>query len=76
MAITRAHDTADLVDGGVLSIAPRTTTPRLAVSARVGVAYAGPIADAPWRFYEASNRYVSRPAARSIGLGPKVAQGV
>ena len=69
LAITRAHDTADLVEGSVLAIAPRTSRPRIAVTARVGVAYAGAIADAPWRFFDAASKHVSRPAARTIGLG-------
>lgn len=69
LAITRAHDTADLVEGQALSIDARTRRPRIAVSARVGVAYAGPIAAAPWRFFDADSRFVSKPPPRSIGLG-------
>ena len=69
LAITRAHDTADLVAGGVIAVLPRTKRPRIAVSARVGVAYAGAIAEAPWRFYDASSPHVSRPSPRTIGLG-------
>jgi DNA-3-methyladenine glycosylase len=69
LGITRVHDTADLVEGGVLTIASRTTRPRIAVSARVGVAYAGEIAEAPWRFFDASSKHVSRPSPRTIGLG-------
>ncbi len=69
LEITRAHDTADLVEGTVLSIGPRTRRPRIAVSARVGVAYAGEIAEAPWRFFDPESRHVSRPPPRSIGLG-------
>ncbi len=71
LGISRADDAADLVEGGVLSILPRTKRPRLTVSARVGVAYAGEIADAPWRFYDSASEYVSRPSPRTIGLGPK-----
>lgn len=69
LAITRAHDTVDLVEGRVLTIAARTRRPRVAVSARVGVAYAGAIAEAPWRFFDASSTHVSRPPPRTIGLG-------
>ena len=69
LGITRAHDTADLVEGGVIAVLPRTKRPRIAVSARVGVAYAGAIAEAPWRFYDATSPHVSRPAPRTIGLG-------
>ena len=74
LAITRAHDTEDLVDGRELSIAPRSSRPRIAVSARVGVGYAGAIAEAPWRFFDASSKHVSRPARRTIGLGLDVPQ--
>ena len=66
----RAVATADLVAGGALGIGPRTQRPRIAVSARVGVAYAGEIAEAPWRFFDASSKHVSRPPARMVGLGP------
>jgi DNA-3-methyladenine glycosylase len=69
LAITRAHDTADLVEGAELTLAPRVTRPRIAVSARVGVAYAGQIAEAPWRFFDAESKHVSRPHARTVGLG-------
>ncbi len=74
--ITRAHDGADLVEGPSLHIAERTSRPRIAVSARVGVAYAGDIAEAPWRFFDASSAHVSRPSARSIGLGRTVSARV
>lgn len=69
LGITRAHNGHDLVDSSTLCIAPRIGRPRTSVSARVGVAYAGAIAEAPWRFFEASSAYVSRPPLRSIGLG-------
>lgn len=69
LGITRAHDTEDLVDGHVLHIAPRVGRPKIGVSARVGVAYAGEIANAPWRFFDAKSNHVSRPPKRSIGLG-------
>lgn len=73
LGITRAHDTADLVESSQLWVAGRTKRPRIAVSARVGVAYAGEIAEAPWRFFDASSPHVSRPAPKSIGLGvPKL----
>jgi DNA-3-methyladenine glycosylase len=72
LEITRAHDGVDLVRGegkGTLGIAPRSGRPRIAVSARVGVAYAGEIAEAPWRFFDPTSKHVSRPSPRSIGLG-------
>jgi DNA-3-methyladenine glycosylase len=68
MGITRALDGHDLLLPP-LWVAARASRPRIAVTARVGVAYAGEIADAPWRFYDASSRHVSRPAARFIGRG-------
>ena len=66
LGITRSHDGVDLV-GGSVRIAPRTTRPRIGVSARVGVAYAGVWADEPWRFFDEASAHVSRPPARSIG---------
>jgi len=81
MAITRAHDGADLTRAplfiasaasmaSVAAIAPgEGRRPEVAVTARVGVAYAGAWADAPLRFYDAASRCVSRPSARQIGSG-------
>lgn len=69
LGITRADDSADLVLSSHLYVTPRARRPRIVVSARVGVAYAGEIAGAPWRFYDAQSPHVSRPAARTIGLG-------
>jgi DNA-3-methyladenine glycosylase len=68
LAITRAHSGQDLTRGR-LRILPRERTPKIGVSARVGVAYAGEIADAPWRFFDAASPHVSRPSGRTIGLG-------
>ncbi len=67
--ITRADNDADLVASTHLYLTPRTKRPRIAVSARIGVAYAGEIAEAPWRFFDPTSKHVSRPSARSIGLG-------
>lgn len=69
LGITRADNAVDLVASDHLHIAPRAKRPRIAVSPRVGVAYAGEIAEAPWRFYDATSAHVSRPAPRTIGLG-------
>ncbi len=74
LGITRAHDAEDLVDGAALHVAPRAKRPRIAVTARVGVAYAGEIADAPWRFLDADSRHVSRPPAKQVGRGLKAAR--
>jgi DNA-3-methyladenine glycosylase len=69
LGITRAHDAVDLVKGGAISLAPRAKRPKIGVTARVGVAYAGTWAEEPWRFVDAESKHVSRPPARSIGLG-------
>lgn len=52
-----------------IALFPRQSRPRVATSARVGVAYAGPVAEAPWRFFDAESRCVSKPSPRTIGLG-------
>lgn len=67
LEITRADDAIDLVAGERIFIAARDRRPRIAVSARVGVAYAGEWADKPWRFYDRDSAHVSRPPRRSIG---------
>lgn len=69
LGITRAHDTEDLVEDGRIWIAERDRRPRIEVTARVGVAYAGEWADEPWRFLDATSKHVSRPSKRSIGRG-------
>ena len=69
LGITRKDDGADLT-GGTLFLAARTKRPKITVSARVGVAYAGAWADEPWRFYDASSKHASRPSPRLIGRGP------
>jgi DNA-3-methyladenine glycosylase len=67
LEITRADDASDLVAGDRIFIAPRDRRPRIGVSARVGVAYAGEWADRPWRFFDRDSPHVSRPPAKSIG---------
>jgi DNA-3-methyladenine glycosylase len=69
LGITRALDAADLVTGVGLSLAPRARRTKIVVTPRVGVAYAGEWAERPWRFVDADSKHVSRPPARSIGLG-------
>ena len=69
LGITRAHDALDLVASASIHLAPRATRPRIDVTARVGVAYAGEWAERPWRFLDAASEHVSKPPARSIGLG-------
>jgi DNA-3-methyladenine glycosylase len=70
LGITRADDGADLV-GGRIFVAARTSRPRIAVTARVGVGYAGDWADKPWRFFDASSTHVSKPSPRTIGRGSR-----
>ena len=74
--ITRVDNGTDLVASTHLYVAPRTKRPRIAASARVGVAYAGEIAEAPWRFFDPTSPHVSRPSPRSIGLGLCVGLGL
>jgi DNA-3-methyladenine glycosylase len=70
LEITRQDDAVDLVEGRRIFIAARDRRPRIGVSARVGVAYAGEWADRPWRFFDAASVHVSRPPAKSIGRPP------
>jgi DNA-3-methyladenine glycosylase len=69
LGITRRDDAVDLVSPARLFVAPRApgTRPRMGVSARVGVAYAGEWADKPWRFFDAGSAHVSRPPKGAIG---------
>ncbi|HEY4013698.1 MAG TPA: DNA-3-methyladenine glycosylase [Polyangiaceae bacterium] len=50
-----------------LYLCPRRSRPRIAVSARVGVAYSGEWADRPWRFFDDRSAHVSRPPKSAIG---------
>jgi DNA-3-methyladenine glycosylase len=68
MGISRAHDGADLTRPP-LYISPRQGKVRVEVSARVGVGYAGAVAEKKWRFFDRDSRQVSRPPASAIGLG-------
>jgi DNA-3-methyladenine glycosylase len=68
MGLTRALDGMDLVRPPLFLFA-RVKRPRIAVTARVGVAYSGPWAEKPWRFYDADSPHVSRPPRGSIGSG-------
>ncbi len=73
LGITRADDAHDLVVGRRIFVAARDQRrPRIAISARVGVAYAGAWADRPWRFLDAESQHVSRPPAKSIGRSIRV----
>jgi DNA-3-methyladenine glycosylase len=68
MGLSRRDDGHDLI-GAHLYVAGRARRPRIAVSPRVGVAYAGVWADRPWRFYDPTSLHVSRPPKKSIGRG-------
>lgn len=71
--LTRAFDIgrevngADLL-GDTLYLASRTAPVALGQSPRVGVAYAGSYAEAPWRFFDTESRHVSRPPRSAVGL--------
>jgi DNA-3-methyladenine glycosylase len=66
MGITRALDGHDLTEPPIY-LCPRLKRPRIAVTARVGVAYAGEWADRPWRFFDAASPHISRPPKNAIG---------
>jgi DNA-3-methyladenine glycosylase len=66
MGIGRELDGHD-VTGTELYLCPRRGRPHIAVTPRVGVAYAGEWADRPWRFYDAASVHVSKPPASAIG---------
>jgi len=68
MGISRAADGHDLTSHS-LYLCGRTTRPRIVVTARVGVAYAGEWADKPWRFCDARSPHVSKPPRKSVGRG-------
>ena len=66
MGISRGLDGHDLT-APPLWVAARDRRPRIAVTPRVGVAYAGEWADHPWRFMDANSGCVSRPPKSAIG---------
>ena len=68
MGITRALDGVPLTEPP-LYLCPRRARPRIAITPRVGVAYAGEWADEPWRFFDPRAAHVSRPPRKSIGRG-------
>jgi DNA-3-methyladenine glycosylase len=70
MGISRSLDGHDLTRPP-LYVCPRDRRPRIAVTARVGVGYAGLWADAPWRFLDAASSHVSRPPRKAIGRGER-----
>jgi DNA-3-methyladenine glycosylase len=66
MAITRTMDGHDLTEPP-LYLCPRRDRPRVDVTPRVGVGYAGVWADRPWRFLDARSSGVSKPPRSAIG---------
>ncbi len=66
MGLSRSLDGDDLTRPPVY-VCPREGRPRIEVTARVGVAYAGAWADRPWRFLDARSAHVSRPPRNAIG---------
>jgi DNA-3-methyladenine glycosylase len=68
MGITRALDGHDLT-APPLYLCARRKRPRIVVTPRVGVAYAGAWADRPWRFLDERSAYVSKPPKSAIGRG-------
>jgi len=69
MGLSRDYDGHDLTAPPIY-LCGRSGRPRIAVTPRVGVAYAGEWADRPWRFYDPASRHVSKPPRKSIGRGP------
>ena len=66
MGIAHGMDGADLTSEQ-LYVASRTKRPRIGVTARVGVAYAGVWADKPWRFFDPRSESVSKPPRSAVG---------
>ena len=66
MGIARALDGHDLT-APPLYVCPRSKRPRITVTARVGVGYAGEWADRPWRFFDPASAHVSKPPKSAVG---------
>jgi len=69
LALDRRHDRRDLARGA-LFVAHALSPPEIAVGTRVGVAYAGPWAARPLRFWWKDHSAVSRDPAARAGAGP------
>lgn len=74
LGITRAAHNGLPLDRPPLSIHDGPLPAAIAVTARVGVAYAGDWAAAPLRFFERDSPAVSRPAPGQIGCGQKASR--
>ncbi len=57
------------VTSGPIRVHARPRAPRIEATPRIGVGYAGSMAELPWRFVDADSPHVSRPARGLIGLG-------
>lgn len=68
LGIARAHNGTSLLSGPV-TVHDGAAPDEIAVSARVGVAYAGAWADEPLRYFDAASPHVSRPSPRQLGSG-------
>lgn len=69
LGLTRALDGMSLQSESLFLAARAAPVRGVARSPRVGVAYAGAIAEAPWRFFLRPSPYVSKPPKSAIGLG-------
>lgn len=72
LGITRKDNDVDLTSDERIFISEREKNkrPKIEITPRVGVAYAGEWADKPWRFLDADSKSVSKPPAKSIGRPP------
>jgi len=68
MKIDRTLDGRDVTEPP-LYVCRRTGRTRVAVTPRVGVAYAGAWAERPWRFLDAASPSVSKPPKKAVGRG-------
>ena len=70
LQIARELDGVDLCDERApVRFLARASRPRIGISARVGVGYAGAWADRKLRFFDPTSAHVSRPSPRMIGRG-------
>jgi DNA-3-methyladenine glycosylase len=71
LGLTRQDDGVDLTLAEVFVAARKENASPVKVrrGPRVGVAYAGAVADKPWRFYDADSLHVSKPPRSAIGRG-------
>ena len=61
LGITREQNAIDLTEN-LLWISPRTETPKIITSKRIGIDYAEEYKDKPWRFLIADNKFISKKA--------------